>query len=45
MVVGAGLGGMTASSLLAKCGLSVLTNGQQNKPGVDRNPAALSSKA
>jgi phytoene dehydrogenase-like protein len=33
IVVGAGLGGMTAASLLAKCGLSVLMIDQQNKPG------------
>jgi len=33
IVVGAGLGGMTAASLLAKRGLSVLMIDQQNKPG------------
>ena len=33
IVVGAGLGGMTAASLLAKRGLSVLMIEQQNKPG------------
>ncbi len=33
VVVGAGLGGMTAASLLAKRGLSVLLVDQQNKPG------------
>lgn len=33
IVVGAGLGGMTAASLLAKQGLSVLMIDQQNKPG------------
>ncbi|MGA2489396.1 MAG: NAD(P)-binding protein [Anaerolineales bacterium] len=33
IVVGAGLGGMTAGSLLAKRGLSVLMIDQQNKPG------------
>lgn len=33
VVVGAGLGGMTAASLLAKRGLSVLMVDQQNKPG------------
>jgi prolycopene isomerase len=33
IVVGAGLGGMTAASLLAKRGLSVLMVDQQNKPG------------
>ena len=33
IVVGAGLGGMTAASLLAKRGLSVLLIDQQNKPG------------
>jgi prolycopene isomerase len=33
IVVGAGLGGMTAASLLAKGGLSVLMIDQQNKPG------------
>jgi phytoene dehydrogenase-like protein len=34
IVVGAGLGGMTADSMLAKRGLSVLLIDQQNKPGV-----------
>ena len=33
IVVGAGLGGMTAASLLARCGLSVSMIDQQNKPG------------
>lgn len=33
IVIGAGLGGMTAASLLAKRGLSVLMIEQQNKPG------------
>ena len=33
VVVGAGLGGMTAASLLAKRGVSVLMIEQQNKPG------------
>ncbi len=33
IVVGAGIGGMTAGSLLAKRGLSVLMIEQQNKPG------------
>jgi prolycopene isomerase len=33
IVVGAGLGGVTAASLLAKRGLSVLMIEQQNKPG------------
>ena len=33
IVVGAGLGGMTAASLLAKRGLSVLMIEQQSKPG------------
>jgi prolycopene isomerase len=33
IVVGAGLGGMAAASLLAKRGLSVLMIDQQNKPG------------
>jgi prolycopene isomerase len=33
IVVGAGLGGMTAASLLAKRGLAVLMIDQQNKPG------------
>jgi prolycopene isomerase len=33
IVVGAGLGGMTAASLLARRGLSVLMIDQQNKPG------------
>ena len=33
IVVGAGLGGMTAASLLAKRGLQVLMIDQQNKPG------------
>jgi len=33
IVVGAGLGGMAAASLLAKQGLSVLMIDQQNKPG------------
>jgi len=33
IVVGAGMGGMTAASLLAKRGLSVLVIEQQNKPG------------
>jgi len=33
IVVGAGLGGMTAASLLARRGLSVLMVDQQNKPG------------
>lgn len=33
IVVGAGMGGMTAASLLAKRGLSVLIIEQQNKPG------------
>jgi RAB protein geranylgeranyltransferase component A len=33
IAVGAGLGGMTAASLLAKRGLSVLIVDQQNKPG------------
>jgi prolycopene isomerase len=33
IVVGAGLGGMTAAGLLAKRGLSVLLIDQQNKPG------------
>jgi prolycopene isomerase len=33
IVVGAGLGGMTAASLLAKRGLSVLMVDQQSKPG------------
>ncbi len=33
IVVGAGLGGMTAASLLAKRGVSVLTVEQQDKPG------------
>ena len=33
IVVGAGMGGMTAASLLAKRGLSVLMIEQQNKPG------------
>ena len=33
IVVGAGLGGLTAGSLLAKRGLSVLIIEQQNKPG------------
>ncbi|HOT90947.1 MAG TPA: NAD(P)-binding protein [Anaerolineae bacterium] len=33
IVVGAGLGGMTAASLLAKRGLSVLMIDQQSKPG------------
>jgi len=33
IVVGAGLGGMTAAGLLAKRGLSVLMIEQQNKPG------------
>src|SRR5512144_2974176 len=33
IIVGAGLGGMTAASLLAKRGLSVLMIDQQNKPG------------
>ena len=33
IVVGAGLGGLTAASLLAKRGLSVLLIDQQNKPG------------
>lgn len=33
IVVGAGLGGMTAASLLAKQGLAVLMIDQQNKPG------------
>jgi prolycopene isomerase len=33
IVVGAGLGGMTAASLLTKRGLSVLMIDQQNKPG------------
>jgi prolycopene isomerase len=33
IVVGAGLGGITAASLLAKRGLSVLLIDQQNKPG------------
>ena len=33
IVVGAGLGGMTAASLLARRGLSVLMIEQQNKPG------------
>jgi prolycopene isomerase len=33
IVVGAGLGGMTAASLIAKRGLSVLMIDQQNKPG------------
>ena len=33
IVVGAGLGGMTAASLLAQRGLSVLMIDQQNKPG------------
>ena len=33
IVVGAGLGGMTAASLLAKRGLSVLMIDQQDKPG------------
>lgn len=33
IVVGTGLGGMTAASLLAKRGLSVLLIDQQNKPG------------
>ena len=33
VVVGAGLGGMTAASLLAKQGLSVLMIEQQGKPG------------
>lgn len=33
IVVGAGLGGMTSASLLAKRGLSVLMIDQQNKPG------------
>ncbi len=33
IIVGAGLGGMTAASLLTKRGLSVLIVDQQNKPG------------
>jgi prolycopene isomerase len=33
IVIGAGLGGITAASLLAKRGLSVLLIDQQNKPG------------
>ena len=33
LVVGAGLGGMTAASLLAKCGLSTLMIEQQSKQG------------
>jgi len=33
IVIGAGLGGMTAASLLAKRGLQVLMIDQQNKPG------------
>lgn len=33
IVVGAGLGGMTAASLLAKRGISLLMIDQQNKPG------------
>jgi prolycopene isomerase len=33
VVIGAGLGGMTAAGLLAKRGLSVLMIDQQNKPG------------
>ncbi len=33
IVIGAGLGGMTAASLLAKRGLAVLMIDQQNKPG------------
>ena len=33
IVIGAGMGGMTAASLLAKRGLSVLMIEQQNKPG------------
>jgi len=33
IVIGAGLGGITAASLLAKRGLSVLMIEQQNKPG------------
>jgi len=33
IVVGAGLGGMTAASLLAKRGLAVLMIEQQGKPG------------
>ena len=33
IVIGAGLGGLTAASLLAKRGLTVLMIDQQNKPG------------
>jgi NADPH-dependent 2,4-dienoyl-CoA reductase/sulfur reductase-like enzyme len=38
IVVGAGLGGMAAASLLAKRGLSVLMIDQQNKPGEPAHP-------
>ena len=37
IVVGAGLGGMTAASLLVKRGLAVLMIDQQNKPGGSSN--------
>ncbi len=51
IVVGAGLGGMAAASLLAKRGLSVLMTDQQNKPGgalwrqANSNPARKAAVA